>query len=392
MKALPTVLSTNHKSLPDQQNSCVKVALDVPLAKLFDYSLPEGARIERGARVAVRFGNRAHIGVVVETDASSDIAPERLKPISAVRDDAPPLPADWLELMRFLAGYYQRPLGETIIAALPPRLRSVKPLPRKALEPAPPSTTKFVAPHSLTAAQAGAAQRITASLGRFAAILLHGVTGSGKTEVYLHAIAEVLRAGGQALVLVPEISLTPQLEARFRAAFPEAEIALMHSALEDIARTRAWLGAARGEASIVLGTRLAVLAPLPRLRLIVVDEEHDTSFKQQEGLRYSARDAAVYRARLAGCPVVLGTATPSLESWHNFMAGRYERIALPERASPGAQLPTVRTIDLRRSTIEQGFTREVLEKIGARLARGEQSLVFINRRGYAPVLACEACG
>jgi len=392
VKALPTVLSTIPKSLPGQQNSCVKVALDVPLATLFDYALPEGVRALRGERVAVRFGNRAQIGVVVESDTHSSLAPERLKPILSVRDDAPALPADWLELMRFLAGYYQRPLGETILAALPPRMRSVKPLPRKALEPAPPSSPRFVAPHALTASQMEAAQRIGAQLGRFAALLLHGVTGSGKTEVYLHAIAEVVRAGGQALVLVPEISLTPQLEARFRAAFPEAQIALMHSALEDVARTRAWLGAARGEASIVLGTRLAVLAPLPRLRLIVVDEEHDTSFKQQEGLRYSARDAAVYRARLVGCPVVLGTATPSLESWHNFTAGRYEKIALAERASPGAQLPAVRTIDLRRSPMEHGLTREVLAGIERRLARGEQSLVFINRRGYAPVLACEACG
>jgi primosomal protein N' (replication factor Y) len=378
--------------LPDRKISCVKVALDVPLAKLFDYAPGEGVRVVRGDRVAVRFGNRAQIGVVVDQDASSDIAAERLKTISAVRDDAPPLPADWLELMRFLAGYYQRPLGETMIAALPPRLRSVKPLPRKALEDFAPSSARFVTPHALTAAQTGAVQRISASLGRFAALLLHGVTGSGKTEVYLHAIAEVVGAGGQALVLVPEISLTPQLEARFRDAFPEAHIVLMHSALEDIARTRAWLAAARGEAAIILGTRLALLAPLPRLRLIVVDEEHDTSFKQQEGLRYSARDAAVYRARLAGCPVVLGTATPSLETWHNFASGRYERIALPERASPGARLPEVRTVDLRRYAMDQGLTREVLDSIQRRLARGEQSLVFINRRGYAPVLACEACG
>ncbi|HEX7054634.1 MAG TPA: primosomal protein N' [Burkholderiales bacterium] len=368
------------------------MALDVPLAKLFDYSLPAGIVAMRGDRVAVRFGNRARIGVVVEAQASTDIAAERLKPIEAVRDDAPRLSADWLELMRFLSGYYQRPLGETILAALPPRLRSLKPLPRKALEPAPPSSARFRAPHALTASQAQAAQRIGESLGRYRALLLHGVTGSGKTEVYLHAIAQVLRSGGQALVMVPEISLTPQLEARFRAAFPEAHIALMHSALEDIARTRAWLAAARGEAAIVLGTRLAVLAPMPRLALIVVDEEHDTSFKQQEGLRYSARDAAVYRARLAGCPVVLGSATPSLESWHNFTAGRYERIALPERASPGAQLPAVRTVDLRRSPMQQGLTDEVLRGIETRLARGEQSLVFINRRGYAPVLACEACG
>ena len=392
VKALPTVLSTTHKSLPDQKISCVQVALDVPLATLFDYSRSEAMNVARGDRVAVRFGNRMQIGVVVESDARTGIARERLKPIGAVRDDAPRLPEDWLELMRFLSSYYQRPLGETIIGALPPRLRSVKPLPKKSLEAPPPSSARFVPPHELTSEQADAVAAMAGSLGHFAAILLHGVTGSGKTEVYLNVIAEVARAGGQALVLVPEIGLTPQLEARFRAAFPEANIALMHSGLEDIARTRAWLAAARGEASIVLGTRLALLAPLPKLRLIVVDEEHDTSFKQQEGLRYSARDAAVYRAKLSGCPVVLGTATPSLETWHNFRAGRYRRIALPQRASPGAKLPAVRTVDLRTSPAEQGFAREALHGIERRLACGEQSLVFINRRGYAPVLACEACG
>ena len=364
----------------------------MPLAKLFDYALVEGADIARGDRVAVRFGNRMQVGVVVEAQAQTEIAAERLKPISAVRDDAPRLTAEWLELMHFLSSYYQRPFGETIIGALPPRLRSVKPLPRKALEPPAASSPRFVAPHTLTAEQSAAVQRISSSLGRFAPILLHGVTGSGKTEVYLHAIAEVARAGSQALVLVPEISLTPQLETRFREAFPEAHIVLMHSALEDIARTKAWLAAARGDAAIVLGTRLAVLSPMPKLALIVVDEEHDSSFKQQEGLRYSARDAAVVRAKLAGCPAVLGTATPSLESWHNFRAGRYERISLPERASPGAQLPTVRTVDLRRFPLEQGLTQTVLDNIGRRLGRGEQSLVFINRRGYAPVLACDACG
>jgi primosomal protein N' (replication factor Y) len=364
----------------------------VPLAKLFDYTSPEGKRAALGDRVAVRFGNRTQIGVVVESEAQTSIDAERLRSIGAVRDDAPRLSSEWLELMRFLSSYYQRPLGETIIAALPPRLRSVKPLPRKALETPAPSSPRFAAPHALSAEQAEAVRRISSSLGRFAPLLLHGVTGSGKTEVYLHAIAEVVRAGRQALVLVPEISLTPQLEARFRAAFPEANIALMHSALEDIARTRAWLAAARGEAAIVLGTRLAVLAPLPTLALVVVDEEHDSSFKQQEGLRYSARDAAVVRAKLAGCPVVLGTATPSLETWHNFRIGRYERVALPQRASPGARLPVVRTIDLRRVPLEQGLTQEVLDNIGKRLARDEQSLVFINRRGYAPVLACEACG
>ena len=390
MKRLPTALSTNHKSLPDRENFCVRVALDVPLQKLFEYSLPEGIEARVGDRVAVRFGSQQKIGVVIEERVVPELPVARIKPIAALRDDAPRLPADWIALMRFLSGYYQRPLGETVIAALPPRLRSTKPLPRKVLQQeSGPFGAGFVPIHELTATQAAVVDGIGES---FNAYLLHGVTGSGKTEVYLHVIARTLARGRQALVLVPEISLTPQLEARFREAFPDARLALVHSGLEDVARTSAWLAAARGEAGIVLGTRLAVLAPMPKLGLIVVDEEHDTSFKQQEGLRYSARDAAVYRAKLAGCPVILGTATPSLESWHNWTLGRYERLELAERASPGARLPAVKTLDIREEPPEQGLCASVLSGIADRLARKEQSLVFINRRGYAPVLACEACG
>jgi primosomal protein N' (replication factor Y) (superfamily II helicase) len=390
MKPLPTGLSTNPKSLPEREFFCIRAALDVPLAKLFEYSLPPGIDARIGDRIEVRFGAQKKIGVVIESNVAPQLAVERIKPISALRDDAPRLPEDWIALMRFLSGYYQRPLGETVIASLPPRLRSTKPLPRKVLKHEPvPFGARFVPTHPLTAAQSSVVERVA---GAFGAYLLHGVTGSGKTEVYLHLAARTLERGNQALVLVPEISLTPQLEARFRHAFPDAQLAVMHSGLEDIARTAAWLAAARGEAGIVLGTRLAVLAPMPKLGLVVVDEEHDTSFKQQEGLRYSARDAAVYRAKLAGCPVVLGTATPSLETWHNAILGRYETLALPERASPGAKLPAVRMVDMRADPAEQGVTKALLEGIGERLGKGEQSLVFINRRGYAPVLACEACG
>jgi primosomal protein N' (replication factor Y) len=370
------------------------VALSVPLAKLFEYALPQEASLQVGDRVVVPFGARQQIGVVLETQAESALPPERMKPIAAIRDDAPRLSAEWLELMRFLSSYYQRPLGETIVSALPPRLRSVKPLPRKALVVAQPgpASARFVPTHELRPEQQAAVERIARSSGQFEAFLVHGVTGSGKTEVYLHLIAGVIERGGQALVLVPEISLTPQLEERFRHAFPEATLAVMHSGLEDIARTTAWLQAARGEAAIVLGTRLALLAPLPALALVVVDEEHDPSFKQQEGLRYSARDTAVYRARLARCPVVLGTATPSLETWHNWRSGRYQRLELSERAVPGARLPAIRVVDMRSQGIDAGFTAALLSAIGRRRELGEQSLVFINRRGYAPVLACEACG
>jgi primosomal protein N' (replication factor Y) len=371
----------------------LRVALDVPLATLFDYVDADSARAQPGDRVAVPFGRRERVGVVIERAAASALPPARLKPIARVLEDTPRLPAQWLEFMRFLASYYQRPLGETVVGALPPRLRSPRALRRRdAGGPPGGVTSRFVPNHAPNAAQSQAIERIGAALGGFRAFLLHGVTGSGKTEVYLHLIARVLGRGGQALVLVPEIGLTPQLEARFRQAFPGERIALLHSALAAGARTRAWLEAARGEARIVLGTRLAALAPLPALGLVVVDEEHDTSFKQQEGLRYSGRDAAVFRAKLAGCPVVLGSATPSLESWYNCRAGRYELVALPERAVPGARLPAVRIVDLRAHAPEHGFARPLLEAIRARLERGEQSLVFINRRGYAPVLACEACG
>ena len=375
----------------------LRVALDVPLASLFDYAQPEGIEAEVGDRVVVPFGARQRLGVVIER-AQDSAYQAKLKPIAGVRDDAPRLGSEWLALIRFLATYYQRPLGETAIGALPPRLRSLKALPRAArraqTEPAeaPPGGGRFVAVHTLSIEQQQALERIRAALGGYKPFLLHGVTGSGKTEIYLHLVAEVLARGAQALVLVPEIGLTPQLEARFRHAFPDARIALMHSALEDTARTAAWLAAARGEAGIVLGTRLAVLAPLPRLALVVVDEEHDTSFKQQEGLRYSGRDAAVLRAKLAGCPVVLGTATPALETWFNCSAGRYERIALEQRAAPGSRLPAVHTIDLRTEPAEHGIAARLAAAIGERLARREQSLIFINRRGYAPVLGCEACG
>ncbi|MEW6688970.1 MAG: DEAD/DEAH box helicase, partial [Pseudomonadota bacterium] len=272
----------------------LRTALDVRVAKLFDYLIDDAMPVAPGDRVVVPFGARQRVGVAVELAARSAVATARLKPVVRVLDDAPRRPVDWLEQMRFLAAYYQRPLGETVAAALPPRLRSLKPLPKRrdahtGFAPG----VRFVSENIPNPSQAEAIGRIGAALGTFHAFLLHGVTGSGKTEVYLRLIAEVLARGGQALALVPEIGLTPQLEARFRAAFPRSRIVVLHSALEDTARTHAWLDAARGEARIVLGTRLAVLTPMPKLALVVVDEEHDASFKQQEGLRYSGRDAAV---------------------------------------------------------------------------------------------------
>ncbi len=245
----------------------------------------------------------------------------------------------------------------------------------------------------LTPEQATAADRIRANLDRYHTWLLHGVTGSGKTEVYLHLIAEVVAGGRQALMLVPEINLTPQLEERVRSALPGALVVTLHSGLPEAERTRHWLLAATGEADIVLGTRLAVFTPLPRLGFLVVDEEHDPSFKQQEGLRYSARDLAVLRARSRNVPVVLGSATPSLESHANALAGRYRRLTLTRRAHAEATLPSVRIVDLRGAAGPgELLSAPLREALGERLARGEQSLIYLNRRGFAPVLFCRACG
>ena len=249
----------------------------------------------------------------------------------------------------------------------------------------------FLAPNSLNAAQAAAVTAIAAADG-FAPILLAGITGSGKTEVYLHAIHHALTRQKQALILVPEINLSPAFVRAVSVRFPDAVVAQLHSGMADAARMRGFLDAQTGRADIVIGTRLAVFTPLPRLGLIVVDEEHDASFKQQEGFRYSARDVAVFRAREAGCAVVLGSATPSLETLHNATLQRFTELALPQRAAPNALLPQVDFIDLNAERATDGLTASLIRAIDATVARGEQALVFINRRGYAPALTCAQCG
>ena len=243
----------------------------------------------------------------------------------------------------------------------------------------------------LTAEQSVAIGAIDPQAG-FSAHLLYGVTGSGKTEVYLRLVERMLADGKQVLLLVPEINLTPQLEGRVRARFPESVVVSLHSELAEAARERNWRSAFDGTASIVLGTRLAIFAPMSRLGLIVVDEEHDTSFKQQDGMRYSARDVAVFRAHQLGIPVLLGSATPSLESWANAQGQRYGLLNLRERANREATLPTVHLLDTRKMVLKDGVSEPLIAAIGERLERGEQSLIFLNRRGYAPVLACAACG
>jgi primosomal protein N' (replication factor Y) len=245
---------------------------------------------------------------------------------------------------------------------------------------------------TLNPEQQQALDALRAAPAGFSAWLLHGVTGSGKTEVYLHLIADILARGGQVLVLVPEINLTPQLEARFQARFPRTAIVSLHSNLAEGNRLKHWLMARQGAAQIVLGTRLAVFTPMPALQLIVVDEEHDGSFKQQDGMCYSARDVAVIRAREAAIPILLGSATPALESYHNALNGRYRLLTLRARAVTEAAPPKVACIDLRREALMEGFSTPLISALKQRIKRGEQSLLFINRRGFAPVLMCGGCG
>ncbi len=255
--------------------------------------------------------------------------------------------------------------------------------------PAPVSAAAVVA---LNADQRLAAETILASSGRFSPFVLFGVTGSGKTDVYLDVAARTIAAGGQVLLLVPEINLTPQLEQRVRAALPGASVVLLHSGLADGARREHWREAATGKASLVLGTRLGVFAPMPALALVIVDEEHDASYKQQDNVRYHARDVAVWRAHRRRVPVVLGSATPSLESWLHAQEGRYVRLDLPRRADPRARMPQVRFAGSRPARAQEGIGEPLRAALAARLARGEQSLVFVNRRGFSPSLLCSACG
>jgi primosomal protein N' (replication factor Y) len=346
-----------------------------------------------GTLVRVPLGRREVCGVVWDSPEGGDTgAPAELKAVGAPLSGLPPLSASWRQLVGFAAAYYQRSPGEVALAALPPQLRELDAtqLGRR-LKRATPAVTDApaTARPAVTQEQAQALAAIEAEPGPF---LLFGATGSGKTEVYLQAVQALLRRdpGAQALVLVPEINLTPQLQARFEERFGASAVVPLHSGMTNPQRLRSWMAAHLGSARIVLGTRMAVFASLPRLGLVVVDEEHDPSYKQQEGARYSARDLAVYRGRLEGAKVILGSATPSLESWHACDRGRYRCLEMPTRVGAG-MLPRVRLVNMQHQPKGTLFSPPLLAAITERVARGEQSLVFLNRRGYAPVLACNAC-
>jgi len=373
--------------------SFIRVALDVPLPTLFDYHAAAATRDDIGARVLVPFGKTIAVGVIVELAATTSLPPQRVRSVLSILRDVPPLPPDILGLFRFCSNYYFHPLGEVVLNALPTRLRQ-----RQALKAETASryrltgaTAPRVAPGPpLTDEQLAAVETLRGAHAGFAPWLLHGVTGSGKTEVYLQRVADTLASGKQALLLVPEINLTPQLEALVRARFPETLLVALHSGLNESERLHNWLAAQSGAAGIVLGTRLAVFAPLPKLGLIIVDEEQDASFKQTDRLRYSARDLALWRAKQHAIPIVLGSATPALETFHKALSGSYRMLALTQRVN--AMPPVMECIDTRREPLIDGLSQALLNALRVTMKRGEQSLVFINRRGFAPVLMCSNCG
>ncbi|MBB3167218.1 primosomal protein N' [Simiduia aestuariiviva] len=432
----------------------LRVAVPSPIRRLFDYLPPADSPLpEPGQRLRVPFGHQQLVGVVVEQVPHTEDAPDKLKAALASLDTAPLFDPLQMAFCRWAARYYQYPLGEVLSAALPAPLRNgdAAELPsqtrwqitieglglpegapkgarkqaqlltllrkgtRSAEDIAAAGFSKAVlkalterglveavslaesqtfdgplgeAPLPLNAEQAEALAAIPDT--GYCVSLLDGVTGSGKTEVYLQAIQRQLEAGRQALVLVPEIGLTPQTVARFQRRF-KVPVGILHSGVADGGRNQAWLRARAGLDRIIIGTRSAVFAPLKHPGIIIVDEEHDTSYKQQEGFRYSARDLAVYRAHQLQVPLVMGSATPSLESLANVAAGRYQRLRLRQQAA-NHRVARLEPVDIRNQPLQEGLSNKSLQALKAAIQRGEQVLVFINRRGFAPLLMCHFCG
>ena len=440
--------------MPSQPQTVLQVALPVPLPRLFDYLPPAGHQASEqdvGRRLRVPFGQRELVGIV-EGCAPAQVEATGLREALGWLEPEPLFHGELRASARWLARYTHAPVGEVLATALPATLRRGEPLPdthewawqlteagasalagmrqgrpRRLAELLQGTVRDETALDTLldgwraaarSLAERGLAERIAlpasqlapdpqpgptpnpeqaeaieaihASAAGFVPLLLDGVTGSGKTEVYLHAIADCLARGRQALVLVPEIGLTPQLLGRFRARLG-VPVHASHSGLADSERARVWAAAWRGEARVIVGTRSAVFTPLPEAGLIVIDEEHDGSYKQQDGFRYHARDFALVRAKALGVPIVLGSATPSLETLHNARSGRYVHMRLRQRAGSGRP-PPVRVLDIRKRPLEAGLSAELLASVDRALAAGGQVLVFRNRRGYAPVLMCHDCG
>ncbi|OGT44243.1 MAG: hypothetical protein A3F13_05440 [Gammaproteobacteria bacterium RIFCSPHIGHO2_12_FULL_40_19] len=367
----------------------LQIAIKTPLRRSFDYlALSEINHYQIGQRVEIPFGRRSVIGVIVGLAEKSTFPVNKLKSVAALIDEAPLLDEKLLSLYRWASDYYQHPLGDVILGTLPKKIRDGHWIAMDDVSLELP-VEKSLPDFELTQEQKHAIHQI-AQTPHFQPFLLAGVTGSGKTEVYLRVIAAVLKKNKQALVLVPEISLTPQTVARFEARF-SVPVLLMHSGLTDTKRYKAWLQSEKNAPCIVIGTRSAVFAPLKNCGVIIVDEEHDVSFKQHSGFRYSARDVAVMRAKLSDIPIVLGSATPALESIHNINLKKYELLTLSERAG-NASLPTITVHNVCGEKLQQGLSPELIQVMRTHLNQGNQILLFLNRRGYAPVLMCHQCG
>ena len=429
-----------------------RIAVNVPLSDgLLTYSHSEP--LPQGTRVLVPFRNKTVVGIVWETDIAPDMDAARILSIQTTFSDEPPLPESWRDLLSFTSRYYHYPTGQAVFAALPQGLKETHAveMPQPPLfyalneagraQTPPPArfnkkaalwdallsggmtmaalkqvnaqaakliedwaeqgwieTTEAAKPvlrpseFVLNTDQQKASDEIQTAFGSFQPFLLYGITGSGKTEVYFDAMAKVLAQGRQVLFLLPEINLTPQLLKRVENRFADVPTAVLHSQMAAGKRTQDYLRAMLGQAKLVIGTRLAVFTPLPDVGLIVVDEEHDGSFKQDNELRYHARDLAVWRAKQSGCPVVLGSATPSLESWHKAQSGAYRLLQLTERAHTAAQLPQVDILNVGRLKLDNGFSPQALQLLKQNFEAGGMSLVYLNRRGFAPALFCGDCG
>ena len=429
-----------------------RIAVNVPLSDgLLTYSHSEP--LPQGTRVLVPFRNKTVVGIVWETDIAPDMDTARILSIQTTFSDELPLPESWRDLLSFTSRYYHYPTGQAVFAALPQGLKETRAveMPQPPLfyalneagraQTPPPArfnkkaalwdallsggmtmaalkqvntqavkliedwaeqgwieTTEAAKPvlrsseFQLNADQQKASDEIQTTFGSFQPFLLYGITGSGKTEVYFDAMAKVLAQGRQVLFLLPEINLTPQLLKRVENRFADVPTAVLHSQMAAGRRTQDYLRAMLGQAKLVIGTRLAVFTPLPDVGLIVVDEEHDGSFKQDNELRYHARDLAVWRAKQSGCPVVLGSATPSLESWHKAQSGAYRLLQLTERAHTAAQLPQVDILNVGRLKLDNGFSPQALQLLKQNFEAGGMSLVYLNRRGFAPALFCGDCG
>jgi primosomal protein N' (replication factor Y) (superfamily II helicase) len=396
----------------------VEVLIAAPLPQLFTYAWPHSEPPVFGARVIVPWGRQHRIGLVHGPATASDML-HNIKPVHAVLDQGDYLGQSWRELIEFAARYYHHPLGMIALEALPKALRVLNArgeepvMVKKARDHAlglpsrsekaerstgqqPVSDRPELLPQQstrplLNMQQQAAVDCFSMAKG-FKPFLLYGVTGSGKTEVYLHTVEARLKQGQQVLVLLPEINLTPAAQALYKERLAPHRVVVMHSNLPELARTKAWFEAATGVADVIIATRLGVLTPLPRLGLIVVDEEHDPSYKQQDGMRYHARDLALMLAKQKQVPIVLGSATPALESWLKADQGAYTRLVLKDRAVEGASLPKVELINTANFPARDGLSEPAMQALVQNFEAGKQSIVFLNRRGYAPQMVCNACG